>query len=155
MGLEVLIINFSVIFAFASEKNFDKIKNFLGNFTLFGISVPLFGLVFYMLQLLNSPEFDFSELAGQGCSDKFTLFELNQYSDDMDTYKLLVIFAVFFQFFGIFVNIIIIVSNAFGSELTGIKKNLKKNSNSKAEKKNVDLAHLEKNSNSKAEKKKC
>merc|ERR1712166_329504 len=86
----VLVINFSIIFAYISEKIFYKIKNNLEKFILLTTSIPLLSFLIYLLKMLTSSEYDFSELAQNGCSDNLTLSHLNQYTDDMDTCMILI-----------------------------------------------------------------
>ena len=66
--------------------------------------------------MLTSKEYDFSPLAEKGCSDKLTHFQLSQYTDDMDTYRTLIIFAILLQFLGLFVNVVIIIINSLDIE---------------------------------------
>lgn len=114
--LGLFLLNFSLIFAYFFEKSFNKVRNFIGKITLITIMIPLLSILTYLAILLTSKEYDFSPLAEKGCSDKLTHFQLSQYTDDMDTYRTLIIFAILLQFLGLFVNVVIIIINSLEIE---------------------------------------
>lgn len=121
------VIYLSIMTSLVETKIYESFKSALSIFYLIFLSTPLLSLTAYILKLLSNQNYDFSALTEPGCTDIVTLTHVNQFLSDINTFTILCIIAILFEFYAFFVNLILITLNSHGyKEFESSQENLEK-----------------------------